>query len=157
MKKCVFAGSFDPFTKGHEEILKRACGIFDEVVLALCVNPEKKTMFTAEKRMEFLNAVAAKYQGVRTVYHEGMLVDLLKKEDTVYTVRGIRNARDYEYESEMDFFNVELKSDAVSVFIPCPVALSRVSSSAVRELLKFKMPVDEYVPEEIAALIKKEK
>ena len=153
MKKCVFAGTFDPVTKGHEEILGKASEIFDEVIVALCVNPEKKAMFSVGKRLEFLKAVAKKYPNARVVLHEGMLVDLLRKEGTKFTVRGVRNAADYEYESSTDFFNVDLMPEAVSVFLPCSAALSHVSSSAVRELLSLGMPVNKYVPEEILPLI----
>ena len=156
MKRCVFAGTFDPMTKGHEEILKKACAMFDEVLVALCVNPEKKAMFSVGRRLEFLNAVAGKYPNAKVVYHEGPLVDLMKKEGIKYTVRGVRDAADYEYEKKMDFFNAELMDDIVSVFLPCPVSLSVVSSSAVRELLAIGKSAEKFVPEEVADLLKKD-
>ena len=88
------------------------------------------------------------------MYHEGLLVDLLKKEGAVYNVRGLRNGKDYEYENEMNFVNSELKPEIVTVYIPCGNMNVQVSSSIVRELLRFNRDVKRYVPEEIADLIR---
>ena len=94
MKKCVFAGTFDPVTKGHDDIIAKCSKLFDEVVVALCINVKKSAMFSVEKRIEMLEAVVKKYKNVKVVYHDGLLVDLMKKENAVYYVRGLRNGRD---------------------------------------------------------------
>lgn len=96
MRKCVFAGTFDPVTKGHEEVIAKCSAMFDEVIVAICVNVNKTAMFPIEKRLEFLEKTCRKYGNVKVVYHEGLLVDLLKKEGAVYNVRGLRNGKDYE-------------------------------------------------------------
>ena len=88
------------------------------------------------------------------MYHEGLLVDLLKKEAAVYNVRGLRNGKDYEYENEMNFVNSELMPEIVTVYIPCGNMNVQVSSSIVRELLRFNRDVKRYVPEEIADIIR---
>lgn len=146
MKKCVFAGTFDPVTVGHEEIIGKASALFDEVIVAVCVNVNKKTMFSSEKRLEFLNAVAKEFPNVRVCSHDGLLVDLMKKEGALYNVRGLRNGRDYDYESEMNFFNTELMPELITVYLPCNDRNMRVSSTAVRELLAFRKDVSDYVP-----------
>ena len=75
MKKCVFAGTFDPVTKGHEEVIAKCSELFDEVVVAICVNVNKTTMFSAEKRLDMLTLVTKKSNTVKAVYHEGLLVE----------------------------------------------------------------------------------
>ena len=153
MKKCVFAGTFDPVTKGHEEIIAKCSGLFDEVIVAICVNVNKTTMFSVEKRLEFLKKTCAKYANVKVLYHEGLLVDLLLKEGAKYNVRGLRNGRDYEYENEMNFVNSELMPEIVTVYMPCSDLNVQVSSSVVRELLNFGRSADRYVPDEIVGLL----
>lgn len=153
MKKCVFAGTFDPVTKGHEEIISKCSELFDEVIVAICVNVNKTTMFSVEKRLEFLKKTCEKYKNVKVMYHEGLLVDLLLKEGAKYNVRGLRNGRDYEYENEMNFVNSELMPEIVTIYIPCSDLNVQVSSSVVRELLKFGRHADRYVPDEIAGLL----
>lgn len=154
MRKCVFAGTFDPVTKGHEEVIAKCSAMFDEVIVAICVNVNKTAMFPIGKRLEFLEKTCRKYGNVKVVYHEGLLVDLLKKEGAVYNVRGLRNGKDYEYENEMNFVNSELMPEIVTVYIPCGNMNVQVSSSIVRELLRFNRDVKRYVPEEIADLIR---
>lgn len=149
MKKCVFAGTFDPVTKGHEEIIAKCSSLFDEVIVAICVNVNKTTMFSVEKRLDFLRATCAKYPNVKVLFHEGLLVDLLKAEGAIYNVRGLRNGRDYEYENEMNFVNSELMPEIVTIYIPCSDPNVQISSSVVRELLKFGKNADRYVPDEI--------
>ena len=153
MRKAVFAGTFDPVTGGHEEIIKKSAEIFDELIVALCVNVTKRAMFSVEKRLEFLNAVCKKYKNVRVVYHDGLLVDLMKSEGAIYNVRGLRNGKDYDYENEMNFINSDLMPELIAVYLPCSAKNVSVSSTAVRELLSFGKDVTRYLPEEVVKLI----
>lgn len=153
MKKCVFAGTFDPVTKGHEEIIKKCSELFDECVVALCVNIKKSAMFSVEKRLAFLRAVCDKYKNVRVVYHDGLLVDLMAAEKAVYYVRGLRNGRDYDYENDINYINSELMPELVTIYVPCSALNVQVSSTAVRELISFKKSAAKYIPEEIIPLI----
>ena len=106
-------------------------------------------MFSVEKRLDFLRATCAKYPNVKVLFHEGLLVNLLKAEGAIYNVRGLRNGRDYEYENEMNFVNSELMPEIVTIYIPCSDPNVQISSSVVRELLKFGKNADRYVPAEI--------
>jgi pantetheine-phosphate adenylyltransferase len=155
MKIAVFAGTFDPITSGHEEIIKKSAEMFDFLIVALCVNVTKRAMFSIEKRMQFLNAVCQKYTNVKVVYHDGLLVDLMKNEGAIYNVRGLRNGKDYDYENEMNFINSDLMPEIVTVYLPCSAKNVSVSSTAVRELLSFNKKVDKYLPKEILDLIQK--
>lgn len=154
MKIAVFAGTFDPVTSGHEEIIKKSACLFDELIVALCVNVTKRAMFSVEKRLEFLNAVCEKYKNVKVVYHEGLLVDLMKEKGAIYNVRGLRNGKDYDYENEMNFINADLMPEIVTVYLPCSAKNLSVSSTAVRELLTFKKDVSKYLPKEIVDKVK---
>ena len=154
MKVCVFAGTFDPITAGHEEVIKKSAQLFDEVIVALCVNVTKKAMFSIEDRMKFLNAVCEKYPNVQVVYHDGLLVDLMKQQNAIYNVRGLRNGKDYDYENEMNYINADLMPELVTVYLPSSVKNISISSTAVRELLSFNKAVDKYLPKEILKLLK---
>ena len=154
MKKAVFAGTFDPITCGHEEIIKKATGMFDELIVALCVNVTKRALFSVEERLAFLRAVCEKYSNVKVVYHDGLLVDLMKAEGAIYNVRGLRNGKDYDYENEMNYINADLMPELVTVYLPCSVKNISISSTAVRELLSFNKAVDKYLPKEILKLLK---
>ena len=154
MRIAVFAGTFDPVTSGHEEIIKKSASLFDEVIVALCVNVTKKALFSVEKRLELLTAVCEKYTNVKVIYHEGLLVDLMKEHGAIYNVRGLRNGKDYDYETEMNFINADLMPEIVTVYLPCSAKNISVSSTAVRELLTFGKDISKYLPKEIVDKVK---
>ena len=116
--KCVFAGTFDPFSKGHEYIVDKCLDLFDEVVIAIGVNVDKKPMFTLDERKQIILAKYSENKRVRVCSFEGMLVDFMRKENIIHTVRGIRDEVDYKYESVMAKYNEDLFPDVVSIFIP---------------------------------------
>ncbi len=155
MKKCVFAGTFDPVTKGHENVIEKASSLFDEVIVALCINAEKKTTFSVQTRLEMLNAVCKNFKNVKVVYHEGMLVDLMKKEGVIYTVRGVRNATDYEYEHRMHEFNHSLYPDIVTLYIPCESNLKNVSSTEVKKDLKTALSANNMLSKSVIDIIRR--
>ncbi len=156
MKKAVFAGTFDPITIGHEKVIEKASKLFDKLYVSLGVNPEKTPIFSKETRLEMLKKVCEKYQNIEVLYHEGMLVDLMKKYGIKYTVRGVRNDSDYVYENEMHFVNKNLYPEIVTLFIPCDKEFVNVSSTAVRNAVKSCENLDEYLSKEVIEIIKKE-
>ena len=155
MKIGVFAGTFDPITKGHEQVIKKSVGLFDKLIVALCVNPEKHTLYSVDDRLEMLNAVCKNYKNVEVVYHEGMLVDLLKQKGSVYSVRGVRNNTDYEYENNMHFVNKKLYSDIVTIYLPCDEEFLDISSTAVRNAIKKGEDLDKFLSKEVISVIKR--
>ena len=154
-KKCVFAGTFDPPTLGHKDLIESCLKLFDEVVVAILVNPQKTPCFTLEQRKEMLSLMFGKDSRVRVTTFVGTAVELLKRENTPFYVRGIRNGVDLDFENANFYASKKLDNNFTAVYLPCPQELLHVSSSMVRNSLKFQTPIDEYVPEEIKAYIEK--
>ena len=154
-KKCVFAGTFDPPTLGHKAVIEGCLQTFDEVVVAIMVNPAKLPCFTLEQREEMLALTVGKNPRVRIVATEGTVAELLAKENTKFYVRGIRNSIDLDYENANFYASKKLDPDITAVYLPCPQELLHVSSSMVRSSLKFGTPIDEYVTREVKTYIEK--
>ena len=155
MKKCVFAGTFDPPTTGHKKVVENCLKIFDEVVVAILINPQKETLFTEEERISLLQKLFESEKRVRIVSFDGAVVDLLERENTPFYVRGIRNTIDFDYENANFFANKRLKKDIVTIYLPAEQEDLHISSSLVRNSVKFNKDFYEYIPEEILQEIKK--
>lgn len=153
MKACIFAGTFDPITVGHLNIIQRALKIFDKVYIAILNNASKKTMFTLEKRLQLCKNVFKDNENVEVISFDGLLVDLCDKLNVYTVIRGVRNAVDYAYETNYFVTNVALnKNIDIVIFPTCPEYQS-VSSSVVRELITFKKSVKGFIPKENEDLI----
>jgi pantetheine-phosphate adenylyltransferase len=153
IKKCVFAGTFDPPTLGHQALIEECLKIFDEVVVAILVNPAKKPYFTLEQREEMLALTFGKEPRVRVIVSDRTVAEILQKENTSFYVRGIRNSIDLDYENANFYASKKLDPNLTAVYLPCPQHLLHVSSSMVRNSLKFNTPIDEYVSKEVKAFI----
>ena len=149
MKKCLFAGTFDPPTLGHKDIVLKCLEIFDEVIVAILINPNKRPLFSEEKRLSMLKKVFAAYPRVRVLSYDGLTVDLLKREGVRFYVRGIRNGTDYDYEAQLNFINVDMYREMITLFFPTRQEFLHISSGLVKDALRFHKNVDAYVPEEI--------
>ncbi len=147
MKTCVFAGTFDPFTKGHAFVVEKCLEIFDKVVIAVGVNVDKKPLFSTEERVEIISAVYRDDTRIEVAVFEGMLVDFMKEKGIKFTVRGLRDVDDYKYETTMARYNQDLYEEVTTLFIPTPATLSYVSSSAMRNIINLGADFNEYVPE----------
>ena len=154
MKKCVFAGTFDPPTTGHKRIIADCLKIFDEVVVAVMINTDKTPLFTKEQRLCLLNKMYSGDERVKVVSFGGAVVDLLERENTPFYVRGIRNTVDFEYENANFFASKKLKSDMVTIYLPAQQDEIHVSSSLVKNSIKFKKDFSDYIPPEILEDIK---
>ncbi len=152
-KKCVFAGTFDPPTLGHKALVKDCVKLFDEVVVAVLVNPAKTPCFTVEQRKQMLALDYAELSSVRIIEFSGTVAELLQQERTEFYVRGIRNGVDLDYENANFYASKKLDPELVAVYLPCPQELLHVSSSMVRNSLQFGTPIDEYVSKEVKAYI----
>lgn len=147
MKKCVFAGSFDPPTIGHQEVVERALQIFDEVIVAIMVNPDKTPLFSAEER-EKIWRLAANTDRVRIIVSDKTAAEVMKETAADCYLRGVRNGTDFDYETANYYVSEKLSGRFPTLYMPCPQELLHVSSSAVRTLLKFSQPIDGYVAAE---------
>ena len=155
IKKCVFAGTFDPPTLGHKALIEECLKLFDEVVVAIMVNPQKQPYFTLEEREEMLALTMKNNPRVRIVSTTGTVAELLQKENTKFYARGIRNSIDLDYENANFYASKKLDPNLTAVYLPCPQELLHVSSSMVRNSLKFHTPIEEYVTKEVKAYIEK--
>ena len=152
-KKCVFAGTFDPPTLGHKALVKDCVKLFDEVVVAILVNPAKTPCFTVEQRKQMLALDYAELSSVRIIEFSGTVAELLQQERTEFCVRGIRNGVDLDYENANFYASKKLDPELVAVYLPCPQELLHVSSSMVRNSLQFGTSIDEYVSKDVKAYI----
>lgn len=155
MRRCVFAGTFDPPTLGHKDIVLKCLELFDEVIVAILINPNKKPLFGEEERLAMLRKVFAGYKNVRVLSYDGLTVDLLRRENAKFYVRGIRNGTDYDYEAQLNYINMDMYKEMITVFLPTRQEFLHISSSLVKDALRFNKNVDKYVPEEIRGDLKK--
>ena len=153
MRKGVFAGTFDPPTLGHKALIEECLALFDEVVVAIMVNPAKQPCFTLKERKEMLEIDFGKESRVRVIDFDGTVAELLEKENTKIYVRGIRNGVDLDFENANFYASKKLDPDFKAVYLPCPQELLHVSSTMVRNSLQFGTPIDEYVSEGVKAYI----
>lgn len=136
MKKAVYAGSFDPITIGHEWVIKKAASLFDELIVAVGENQQKKEDFSLEEKKEMLVSVTKDYKNIKIDSFKGeFLVDYAMRIKASYIIRGIRTETDLEYEKGIQYINSRLNENVTTVFLIPPEDLSVVSSSLVRSLV----------------------
>lgn len=157
MKKCVYAGSFDPVTNGHIAIIEKCAMMFDEVIVAIGVNDQKKYLFSKEDRKKMLELSCLRLKNVKVKCFDNLLADFMREEGAVYYVRGIRNQKDIEWEEKSFEFNSSRNPDIITMFFKAPKEVEKVSSTYVKELLKQKKSVKKYVPSEALEIIEKTK
>jgi pantetheine-phosphate adenylyltransferase len=150
MRRAIYPGSFDPVTNGHLDIIQRGCKLFDEIIVAVLVNPEKKAFFTIEERSEILSAVLRDIdQGdcvVSVESFEGLMVQYAVERKANAIVRGIRAISDYEYELQMALMNRRLQPGLETVFMMPAEEYSYVSSRLVKEVFQLGARIDGLVP-----------
>jgi pantetheine-phosphate adenylyltransferase len=150
MKKvAIFPGSFDPITIGHVDIVKRALPLFDEIIIAIGVNSQKQSLFTLEKRIEWIEKVFKGQKNIRVESYEGLTVNFCVKKKAHYIIRGIRSASDFEYEKTIAHLNTAMVPGLETVLILATAEFSSISSTIVREIIKGKGKVEKFVPKEI--------
>ncbi len=149
MKIAICPGSFDPVTLGHLDIISRASGLFDKVIVAVLCNMEKNPSFTVEERMEFLRQVTAKYDNVEVDSFQGLLVDYAREKGAVAVVKGLRAVSDFEYEFQMSMINKKLYPDVETVYLNTSQDYMYLSSSVVKQIASFGGDISNFVPEAI--------
>lgn len=153
MSKAVFAGSFDPFTEGHLDIVLRSAPLFDELVVLIAENTEKKYLFDLPSRKAWIEQAVSGIKGVRVETYSGLTVDFMKKIGAKYLVRGVRSPQDFDYERSVAFNNKKLYDFSETILLPCSMEYSTISSSLVRELLRFSASLKGFVPESIREFV----
>lgn len=146
MKRAVFPGSFDPITVGHEAIINRALPLFDEIVLAIGVNSNKKYFFTLEKRISILKD-CFKYQSKITIAsYEGLTIEYCKTIGASHILRGLRTAADFDFERTIALMNKKMAPELETVFLISEPEHSAISSTVVRDILKNGGDISQFVP-----------
>ena len=135
MRRAIFPGSFDPLTLGHYDIIKRGITLFDELVIAIGVNAEKKNMFSIEERMQFITEAFKDEPKIKTLTYEGLTVDFCEKINADFILRGLRNPGDFEFEKAIAHTNRKL-SEIETVFLLTSSGKSYISSSIVRDVIR---------------------
>jgi len=152
MKRAVFPGSFDPITLGHTDVIDRALALFDEIIVAVGINVNKKYMFDVETRVEMIKRVYAGEKKVKVAYYTGLTVEYAKKNHASFILRGLRNPTDFEFEKSIAQTNRVL-GGIETVFILTAIETSHISSSIVRDIIRNGGRVDKLVPPAILPLI----
>ena len=142
----MFPGSFDPVTKGHEEIVRRAARMFDEIIVAIGINTSKAALFSAEQRMKWVSAAFHDIPNVRVDMYEGLTVDFCRNHQANYILRGVRSVADFEYERAIASMNKSLLHDVETVVLFSDAQWISVSSTIIREIIKNKGDVSQFLP-----------
>ena len=148
MKKAVFPGSFDPITIGHIDIVNKGMKIFDEIIIAVGNNVDKKYMFSKEKRVEFVKQTFSPNNKIKVESYEGLTVDFCKKNNTEFIIRGLRNPADFEFEKSIALANREMTGIETVFFLTSPEN-SFISSSIVRDLIRNNGEYKLFIPKGI--------
>lgn len=152
MKKAVFPGSFDPITIGHEDIIRRGLDLFDEIIVAVGVNADKRYQFSLEERLAFIRATFNDEPKVQVTTYQGLTVDYCREINADFILRGLRNPADFEFEKAIAHTNRTL-TEIETVFLLTASNKDFISSSIVRDVLKNNGNIEAFVPKATFSLI----
>jgi pantetheine-phosphate adenylyltransferase len=154
-KIAIVPGSFDPITYGHIDIIKRSAQLFDEVIVAILVNPDKKYLFTLEEREEMINESIKGFNNVKVDSFSGLLVNYAKKVNSTVIVRGLRAVSDFEYEMQLTFMNKALDDNIETFYMMANKQYSFISSSIVKGVSGFGADLSKFVPKHVEEKLEK--
>ena len=151
--RAMYPGTFDPFTNGHEDLVRRAAQLFDHVVVAIGANPGKTPIFTLEQRIDLARRVLADVPNVEVASYTGLTVEFAEQRDLNVIVRGLRAVSDFEFEFQLATMNRHLSKTVETVFLTPPESFNFVSSTLIREIASFGGDVREFVHPVVAAAL----
>jgi pantetheine-phosphate adenylyltransferase len=147
----VFAGTFDPITNGHVDVIKRSLPLFDKIVIAIGENTKKQTLFDTEKRLSWIREIFLSETRISVASYSGLTVDFCKEVGASFILRGLRNGSDYDYEAHIAQLNKELNPLIETVFVITSPEVSYISSSLVRDLIVYQGDYTRFVPSQVRA------
>jgi pantetheine-phosphate adenylyltransferase len=150
----VYAGSFDPVTHGHLDLIERASALFSDVIVAVGVHPTRAPLFSVDERLDFLRQVSAELANVTVESFDGLLIDYCRKRRARVIVRGLRAATDFEYELQIAHANADLCPEIDTMFLPTRTKHGFVSASLVREIASHGGDVSRYAPQVVTAALR---
>lgn len=151
----IYAGSFDPPTNGHLDLIDRASKLFPKVVVAIGIHPTRRPLFTVEERLELLRQITKPYENVTVDSFDGLLINFGKRLGARVIVRGLRAATDFEYELQIAHANADLRPTIDTVFLPTRANYGFISASLVREIASHGGDVGRYAPPEVCSALAK--
>jgi pantetheine-phosphate adenylyltransferase len=154
-QRAIYAGSFDPVTYGHIDLIKRAQEIFSEVIVAVAHNPHKKPLFNVSERVDMLKKATADFKGVIIDNFDGLVVDYVRKKKTKVLIRGLRMISDFEYEFQMALTNRKLSPDIETIFLMPQESYSYLSSKLLKEAASLGADLSSFVPDFVEKALKK--
>ncbi len=149
MKRAIFPGSFDPFTIGHESIVNRALNLFDEIIIAIGYNSEKKGLFSVDTRIKIIQDIFLDNPKIKVEKYNQLTVDFCKEKEINFILRGLRTAADFEYERAIAQMNRFLNAEIHTVFLLTEAEHTPLSSTILREVLKYGGNIQEFIPKNI--------
>jgi len=153
VRRAIYPGSFDPVTNGHLDVIQRAATLFDELVVAVACNAEKKALFTTQERMQLLGDAVAPLQNVRVASFGGLLVNFARSEKASAVVRGLRAISDFEFEFQMALMNRKLEPNIETLFLMPREEYTSISSRVVKEIAQLGGNIDQFVPDKAASAL----
>src|SRR6476661_1825633 len=153
---CLFPGTFDPVTLGHTDIIDRALGLFDKVIIGIGRNINKQPMFSEQVRLNWLREIYAGNPQVDATVYEGLTVDCCREVGATYILRGIRYVNDFEYEKAIADMNRSLAGEIETIFLTCLPKFTSVASTLVRDVIRNGGDVSQFVPEVVLKSIRRE-
>lgn len=151
----VYAGSFDPITLGHVDLVARASALFSDVVVALGVHPTRQPLFTIDERLALVQTIAKDFPNVTVASFDGLLIDFCRKIGARVIVRGLRAATDFEYELQIAHANADLSPEVDTIFLPTRTNYGFLSASLVREIATHGGDVSRYAPKAVRDALEK--
>ena len=152
--RAMYPGTFDPFTNGHADLVRRASGIFDRVVVAIAANPGKAPLFPLEKRIELVSTVVAGLPNVEVMGYTGLTVDFARTHDLNVMMRGLRAVSDFEFEFQLATMSRHLNNQVETVFLTPTEQFNFISSTLIREIASLGGDVSEFVHPAVAAALR---
>ncbi|MDQ7045982.1 MAG: pantetheine-phosphate adenylyltransferase [Sulfurimonas sp.] len=149
----LYPGTFDPITNGHFDVIKRALALFDEVIIAVAVSQDKKPMFTLDQRIEMIKKAIADLENVSVLGFNNLTVELARAHNATILIRGLRAISDFEYELQLGYLNNSLDDSIETVYLMPKLQHAFISSSSVRNLLKFNAKTEHLIPKEVQEII----
>lgn len=154
MKRVIYPGTFDPVTNGHIDVIERAIGLFDEVVVTVAKNPSKSSLFTVDERLTMLNECLKEFKTVFIDSFDGLIVDHAREVGAIGIIRGLRAISDFEYEFQMALMNRKLDENLRTIFLMPHEKYTYLNSTIVRNLSQFDGDVSDFVPPIVVNMLK---
>ena len=149
----LYPGTFDPITNGHFDVIERALGLFDKVIIAVAISQDKRPMFSLDERINMIKKATANLKNISVVGFDNLTVDLAKEHHAKVLIRGLRAVSDFEYELQLGYLNNSLDDSIETVYLMPKLKHAFVSSSIVRNLLKFNGKTSHLLPKEVQQII----